>query len=364
MPFCDWVSGFINLDMPQFHNGWFCEVTPSKIIAYKTTKPMAVEGSFSDKVLVKSVPNPIKDGGMSEKDYSEYVGKQVLTHRVYISGNPTKFLQGHNVYGHRDMLFVIRDFFREVLYTLGVDPFTTERVLLKEPIFITRIDVTSSYVMDSSKDVIAWLRAASQYMTGKNQKVDNESTLYLGKHSRRVSIKVYEKASEMIAHRKTFNLSDATFDKLYGVACTLLRFEVTLRGMKLKDLNLELFSMMSNEKLEREFQTVIAKMNLPENIELVENSVHELPLRYSGVYLRWQDGINLKEEMSLASYKRYRKFFLDRFNLDLSMPPRDISHTNVVPLWRVICPGAEYNPAEDDENLYIPSGHWGNLKLK
>ena len=68
----------------------------------------------------------------------------------------------------------------------------------------------------------------------------------------------------------------------------------------------------------------------------------------------WQDGVDLRSEMSLATYKRYRRFFLDRFNLDLSMPPRDISHTNVVPLWRVISVGTEYSPSLDDENLYCP----------
>jgi II/X family phage/plasmid replication protein len=361
MPFCDWFSGFVNLDMPQFHNGWFCEVTRSKVLAYQTSKPLIVEGSYSDKVLVKSVKQTFcPTGGASQKYLDSLVGKDTSSYRVYISGNPTKFLQGHNVYGHSDICSIIMDFLYQVLKVLEVDEFTIRRVLNREPIFITRLDITSSYIMDSAADVGGWLRAASQYMTGKNQKVDNEKTLYVGKHSRRVSIKVYEKASEMVAHRKTFNLSDEIFDRLHLVASKLLRFEVTLRGMKLKDLRFDLLHDLTNDKLEREFQTVISKMNLPENIELVENAVHELPLRYSGVYLRWQDGVILRDTMSKAQYYRYRKFFLERFNLDLSMPPRDISHTNVVPLWRVICPGAEYNPSEDDELLYKP---FSNMKI-
>lgn len=347
MAFCDWFSGFINLNVPQFHNGWFCEVTREKVLAYKTSKPLLVEGSYSDKVLVKSCAVEFQSGSRLSYDDNEQ------KYRVYISGNPTKFLQGHNVFGHTDIVAVIYDFLKVVLIRLDVDLFTINRVL-KDEIFITRLDITSSYILDTPSDVKCWLRAAAQYMTGKNQKVDNDKTLYIGKHSRRVSIKVYEKASEMIAHRKTFTLSDDIFDRLHEIASRLLRFEVTLRGMKLKDLFLDTMSNVTNEKLVQEFKTVISKMNLPENIELVENVINDLPLRYVGVYSMWQDGVDLRNQMPDRSYRRYRRFFLQNFNLDLSMPPRDISHTNIIPLWRVISVGSEYNPAFDDDQLYTP----------
>jgi len=346
MPFCDWFSGFINYDLPDYHDGRIIQIRPSGEIDYEVLKPMQVSGSYDDKITVKSCPVPAGPEWSLCSDTE-------TTWRVYISGNPTKFLQGHNVYGHGDMIAIIYDFIRLVLEKLNIDIFTINRIM-KDPIQITRIDITQGYTMSSNKEVTDWLRGASQYMTGKNQKVSNDSTLYVGKNSRRVAIKVYNKASEMVAHRKNFNLSDDAFERLYGIASRLLRFEVTLRGMKLGDLGIKYLSKVTNDMFNREFHHAIEKMNLPDNLELIKNDVHQLPPKYAGVYHVWLSGTDLRESMSRAQYYRYRKFFLDKFNLDLSMPPRDISYSTIIPLWRVICPGAEYNPCEDDENLYIP----------
>jgi len=345
MPFCDWFSGFINYDRADLHDGHIITTTANGEIELDKFRPLAVKGSYDDKIIIKSclIPAPPEWSLVSSDSI----------YRVYISGNPTKFFQGHNVYGHSDMLGVIRDFIKIVLQKIEVDELSIKRIL-NDKIRITRIDVTNSYVMDSANDVKSWLRAASQYMTGKNQKVDNEKTLYVGKNSRRVAIKVYDKATEMMMHRKTFNLDDVTFCKLHNIASNLLRFEVTLRGMKLDDLGLNDLLKVSNEMFEKEFGNQLEKMNLPENIELVENVINDLPLKYAGIYQKWQNGLIIKDTMSLSSFKRYRKYFLDNFNLDISMPPRDISHTNIIPLWRVIQPGAAYVPSFDDENLYAP----------
>lgn len=346
MAFCDWFSGFINLDLDYLHDGRIIQVRPTGEIDYETLKPLPVTGSYDDKVIVKSCPVPASpEWSMIKQDDTLW--------RVYISGNPTKFLQGHNVYGHQDMTGVIRDFIKSVLEKIDIDEFTIARVL-RDPIKITRVDITQSYIMDTPKDVSDWLRASSQFLTGKNQKVDADKTLYVGKNSRRCSIKVYEKSAEMLKHKGTFNLSEAAFEALYKTASQLLRFEVTLRGMKLEDLGMHYIQKVDNKMFEDQFSIQLEKMNLPENIDLVENELNDLPSRYVGIYSLWKDGVDIKQKMSLATYKRYRKFFLDGYNLDLSMPPRDISKTNVIPLWRVIAVERVFNPAADDQYLYTP----------
>lgn len=348
MSFCDWFSGFVNLDIADLHDGRVIQLRSTGEIDYEILKPMSVTGSYDDKVIVKSCPIAASpEWSMIKQDDTMW--------RVYISGNPTKFLQGHNVYGHQNMTGIIRDFIKSVLQKINIDEFTIARVL-RDPIRITRVDITQSYTMDSASDVSNWLRHAGQYMTGKNQKVDTDKTLYVGKNSRRVAIKIYEKSAEMLKHKNTFNLSDSAFEALYNVALKLLRFEVTLRGMKLEDLKMNYLQKVDNKMFEDQFSLQLQKMNLPENIELVENEINDLPSRYVGIYSLWKDGINLKEKMSLATYKRYRKFFLEGYNLDLSMPPLDLpKKTNVIPLWRYIVAGdREFNPSADDEYLYTP----------
>lgn len=345
MAFCDWFSGFINYDMPDLHDGRIIRLDRSGVVEYELANPLSVTGSYDDKIIVKSCVVPARrESSLVQID---------STYRVYISGNPTKFLQGHNVYGHFDMIGVIRDFIKAVLLKLEIDIFTINRIL-NDSIRVTRLDITQNYLMQSASDVTNWLRFSSQYMTGKNQKVDNDKTLYVGKTSRRVTIKVYNKAAEMLKHKGTFNLSEESFINLHTLASYLIRFEVTLRGMKLEDLRMNELKKIENAMLKREYSRAIEKMNLPENLQLIKNDINELSPKYVGIYHQWLAGLDLKSIMSKTNYYRYRKFFLDRFNLDLSMPPRDVTYSTIIPLWRVISVENEWNPSDDMNDFYSP----------
>lgn len=348
MCFCDWFSGFVCLDLPDFHDGSVIHIRPNGEIEYETYKPMLVTGSFDDTVIVKSCLIPASPEWSVSNRMDE-------TYRVYISGNPTKFLQGHNVYGHSDMLGVITDFVKIILEKIGVDEVTIARVM-RNPIKITRLDLTQSYILDRPQDVTDWLRHAAIHMTGKNQKVNNDKTLYVGKNSRRASIKIYEKSAEMLVHKKNFNLTSEAFDILHTISKTLLRFEVTLRGKKLEEMDYHYINKVTNDMLNNQFGLQLEKINLPDNVDITESDLDHISYKYRGIYDAWLNGKDIRQTMSRAQFYRYRKYFLETFNLDLSMPPRELpKKTNVVPLWRYIVAGDRvYNPADDDEFLYVP----------
>lgn len=348
MPFSDWFSGFVNLDLECLHDGRIIQIKSDGEIDFETLRPLAVTGSYDDTVIVKScpvIPGP---------EWSVCKPSEALW-RVYISGNPTKYFQGHNVYGHPDMIGVIYDFIRSVLQKINIDEFTIARVL-RDPVKVTRLDITQNYLLNSPRDVTDWLRAASQYMTGKNQKISAEKTIYVGKNSRRVSIKMYEKSSEMLKHRKNFNLSDSAFDILHSISSRLLRIEITLRGMKLEDIGYHYLSRINNQMLDDQYNLQLAKINLPDNFEVLEDQINNLPPQYVAAYTYWQNGLDLKTKYPKRTYYRYRKFFLESFSIDIAMPPRDIpKETNVIPLWRYISAGDRvFEPGQDDEYLYVP----------
>jgi II/X family phage/plasmid replication protein len=88
----DWVSAIIT-----------CKHDPSKLISgivmsfdaqgeneWTVNKTLSVEGSHSSKIQIKS--------------HTET--------QIYISGNPTKFLQGHNLFGTNDLIYLMGKFFR------------------------------------------------------------------------------------------------------------------------------------------------------------------------------------------------------------------------------------------------------------
>ena len=56
-------------------------------------KTLSVEGSYSSKIQIKS--------------HTE--------NQIYISGNPTKFLQGHNLFGSNDLVSIMGKFLMNYL---------------------------------------------------------------------------------------------------------------------------------------------------------------------------------------------------------------------------------------------------------
>ena len=75
----DWVSAKIicNHDPDKLFNGAVLSLNSNLEKEWVCDKKKTVEGSYSTKIQIQSITD---------------------TH-IYISGNPTKFLQGHNLFG-------------------------------------------------------------------------------------------------------------------------------------------------------------------------------------------------------------------------------------------------------------------------
>ena len=97
----DWVSAVLP-----------CDHDPSKLISglvmsfdalgnqeWTVNKKLSVEGSYSSQIQIKSNDN---------------------SREIYISGNPTKFLQGHNLFGTNDLRGLMNKFFDELLNTKNI----------------------------------------------------------------------------------------------------------------------------------------------------------------------------------------------------------------------------------------------------
>ena len=69
-------------------------------------KMVSVEGSHSSIIQIKSIDN----------------------HNIWVSGNPSKFLQGHNIFGTDDLSYLMGRFFDELLNheELGLCPTSME----------------------------------------------------------------------------------------------------------------------------------------------------------------------------------------------------------------------------------------------
>lgn len=378
----DWLSLIfpVNIDIC---GGKCVHLDANGEIEYSTDKFLPVSGSYSSIVQVKSIFDT-KTPKASNIDRS--FTKSPFAMRLYISGNPTKFLQGHNIWGFNDLQGMVYCFVKSICESLKLDADTTS--LLEQCAYtgkyeITRIDITESFTLSSIGDVRAWIRAAAQVGTGRNQSVNSykERTLYLGKNSRRMSIKVYAKGDEIQKHpfdsillermvnkhidrigplKKMMSQDDVIthFDAaktlIQEYTDKLLRVEVTLRGMALKDMGLNKGAFWRDGMLETVFADKIKKLELPENASLSATDILSLPLHLQGYLAMWQSGHNLKEHMTKPTYYRVRSQ-LKEHGIDIKSPPAG-QKNNVVPLIKVITAEPAVIPqfAYEHDLVYLP----------
>ena len=141
----DWVT----VDLPCEHwplrSGLVCRVDADGQIEWATRCRVPVEGSFSSVIQVQSV------GGD---------GQGRATH-LSISGNPSKWLQGHNIFGSDDVHRLIHDCFVRLFALLPLSPSIADlRAIQAGHYRFRRLDINYSFCLRNRSDVLAWLRAA------------------------------------------------------------------------------------------------------------------------------------------------------------------------------------------------------------
>lgn len=334
----DWICAIFPVDF-EIMGGRCVHLDENGEVEFTSAKFLQVEGSHSCRVSVKSIWDTKNPRVLGARD--AHLGKSPYKWRIYVSGNPIKFLQGHNIWGHNDLQALMFCFMEKLCLQLQLPPMVT--ALLTQHAYtgnyeISRIDLTESFTLPTIGDVRAWIRAASQVGTGRNQSVNSykERTLYLGKNSRRMSIKVYAKGDEIRApkHRLPHQFDDVK-EQLQEYTDKLLRVELTLRSMALKDMGLHKGAYWRQGMIEHVYNEKIKKLELPENTTLSAADVLSLPLHLQGYLALWQAGHNLKEHLGKRNYYKVRNEIKERTGVDIKSPPAG-QKNNVVPLIKVI----------------------------
>ena len=94
----DWVTAELACLHWPIDAGRVLKISPNQDIEWETRCRASVTGSYESSISLKSV------GGN---------GRGQATH-ILLSGNPSKFLQGHNVFGSDDLLALVSDTFNKV----------------------------------------------------------------------------------------------------------------------------------------------------------------------------------------------------------------------------------------------------------
>lgn len=255
------------------------------------------------------------------------------------SGNPAKFLQGHNLFGSDDVKGLLFDALVDVCEALELNP-TSENVAAwrRGDILLSRVDVTGMYELPTPSDVGAWLVAAGKTASIKwrGRGHYQDGTLYFGKvakgkRSSPWQMKLYHKGQEVMVHRLHKDLEHR--EDLEKWASNKLRIEVTLRTQELKRLGLHYVRNWTVERAGRTFEAYLSKLDIGED-QMVDIDVEEqLKPSLRAVYALWKTGADMRGVFTRPTFYRYRKEIMAVTGADIGT----LSATgNVVPLRRYL----------------------------
>lgn len=327
----DWISAFTATPMglsPQYDSGRNLKINPSGEI-------------ISDKASMFQV---LDEDASSSKNFTVWTPDR---NQLYISGNPAKLLQGHNLFGSDDVLglyFSAGEFVRQ---TAGLfpSPGSYGSLQFTLPRF-TRLDITRSYRFDSVNEARSYIRhvAGSSRSRHGAAKLVEEGTAYFGKNSTRWTMKIYDKATEYTKglsgilrgilrrndHVAFRNLNDSQISDLKDWSQGVVRFELTLRSPELVFLN-KLLLINHDPKIDWHliWQEYFDRITFNENAtmitspSLLEDALSPL---LKGVLALWRQGQDLRRIYPQNTFYRHRRALLEALSVDIAAPPpSDIS---------------------------------------
>lgn len=314
----DWVTAKIPC-RNNLRSGCVAKLDADGNVEWISDSWLPVEGSYSSNFMVKSL----------------------TPDTIHVSGNPAKWLQGHNLFGTNDLRLLMWRFFlslHEVLADEGLDP-TIEQLerIEKGEYTVSRIDINETWFLKSRADVLAWIRAASEKvsMPYRGRGVSNGDTLYWGKGSKYYYLKCYSKGDEIDSKKSNFPQELRT-PQMLEYADRALRLELVLCSKALREWHINRPCVWTPETARMLLLSHIRTLDMSNNFKLSDKIVDSLPRKLRTYYKLWLHGEDLRLELSKPTYYRIRKQ-LKEYDIDISLL-RDVDKPsdNVIPLIRVL----------------------------
>lgn len=255
---------------------------------------------------------------------------------LYLSGNPVKLLQGHNLFGSDDLngLYLEAGMFVRSNAGLFPSPESYDACEFTKPKY-SRIDITRSYRFDTQKEVSEFIRytaGTARSRHGAPQLFGSE-TAYFGKNSRRWSMKVYDKHSEFLKNSSALYRNKFTRgilrpfieeqSDLIDWSKGIVRFELCLRGQELTAINNGILQGVLPDWLSV-WTSYYEKIQFNDNAAMTtDHTLLEATLKPSqkAVFELWRSGKDLRSIYPARTFYRHRSSILAVLGVDIASPP-------------------------------------------
>lgn len=332
----DWITFRAPLthdesEQGPFFAGYVLSTIPDKSdlgerIEWQVVKRKALEGSYSQKIQCRSECTELGKRG------------------IWVSGNPAKWIQGHNLFGSDDIRGLVMEMLERICASLGIAPTAEDRAAWDAgEIDIMRVDVTNSFDLGTLPRVRSALQAlemSAQYKY-RGRGIFKGDSLIFGKGSRRWSLTFYAKAPEMKLKghglNPLFYLGDRGGQRLDNHALGLLRCEFRFQRMQLKKEHLHYLAYWDHNRPAELFRRYLAGLEIADAVMIEPEVLENLPGRLQAVYQLWADGHDLRRIYAKKTFYRYRNQLLEHgVDINVKQERRGPDLSNVVPIRTVI----------------------------
>lgn len=329
----DWFRGEIDFLHDPIPAGHVLSFDADGTVEWDCVKSIVCRSSHETSIKVKS------SGGNGE-------GRATT---LLVDGNLSKFLQGHNVFGSRDLNTLLLLAFRKVveLYAEHWGGYSgtalTEAKIRKGDYRVKMLDINQLYDVGNDASVEAWLHAAHmRAMSRHGKSTRDKGTVYLGKTSKRWAIKFYNKHREMTASGKSHQLPGHLQNLgLEGFVQGKLRAELRIFSKELQKHGITHGYHLNPTTLDELFTTYLGKIDMTTQATLIDEQLLKLPRTVQATYQLWRQGADLRGLMTgldgqvSNTFYRHRKILLEH-GIDINATHLAPEHNNVVPLMRII----------------------------
>ncbi len=262
---------------------------------------------------------------------------------LFIDGNLAKFLQGHNVFGSRDLNTLLLLSFRKIFSIYNEElngwsnPQLAEARIKQGKYKVKMLDINQLYDVGNDASVEAWLHAAEMRACSRHgRSTADKGTVYLGKNSRRWAFKFYNKAREMKAKGKTHALPDYLQNVgLEEFVQGKLRAEFRIFSKELEKHGITHGYDITHDTLQHLFNTYLGKIDMTQQATLIDDQLLKMPRAVQGTYQLWRQGADLRSLFPSNTFYRHRRALLE-YGIDINTMHLAPEHNNIVPLVRVI----------------------------
>ena len=244
---------------------------------------------------------------------------------LMFSGNPVKWLQGHNAVGASAAYHaaLVRDVVLRAneIAELGIDwPLDLYPLFLRR-----RADITVSVRLEDQPAVLHWLAGAKAHVGSRHRQVsaDHVQTVYWGKNSRHWTLKAYSKHAEISTKRERDKVVAAcgweNYHLLRQWASGILRLELTLRRPEL--LKIDGGGGLSEELL-FDYYGRLTVSGQRKNYDLLMST---MSASQRACYECWHSGADLREIYPRRTLYRHRAAIRRKVGVDINLPRPDES---------------------------------------